>query len=273
MSVNSRDKSSRTLWPVRRSGFRDTGLAVAIALAVAPAMASAQSDDQDLASKATDPTAALMAFNLITGYTGAFHGPEVPGERDDQWTVKFQPVIPFKAFGHNNIMRVILPYQVGGRGDEGLGDVSVFDIVTFDRSWGRFAVGAVASFAGDDDAPDQFSIGPAVGAVVKMSKKLNVGVFNQNLFADDTAVTQLQPVVAYQLGHGWSLSAGDAQFTYDWKRSRWVNVPIGAQIGKIFKLGSQPMRWSLNPQYNLKDDPGLSEWSVSFTLTMLVPSG
>jgi hypothetical protein len=246
---------------------------VALSCLCATATVHAQEADQDLASKATDPTASLMAFNFITGYTGAFHGPDVPGERDDQWTLKFQPAIPFKAFGHNNIMRVVLPYQVGGRGDEGMGDVTVFDVVTFDRSWGRFAVGAVASFASDDNAPDRFSIGPAVGAVKPVNKKLNVGVFSQNLFADNTAITQLQPVVAYQLGHGWALSAGDLQFTYDWKRSRWLNVPIGAQLGKVFKLGSQPMRWSINPQYNLKDDPGLSQWSVSFTLTMLVPGG
>ncbi len=233
----------------------------------------AQEDGQDLSSKATDPTAALMAFNLITNYTGAFHGPDVPGERDDQWEVSFRPAIPFKAFGHNNIMRLTVPYQVGGRGPEGTGDIGLLDIVTFDRSWGRFVVGGVASFAADDEAPDQFAIGPAVGAVVKVNKKLNVGVFNQNLFASDTGISQLQPVVAYQLGNGWALSAGDLQFVYDWKRSRWLNVPIGAQIGKVFKLGSQPMRWGLNPQYNLKDDPGLSQWSVSFTLTMLVPGG
>jgi hypothetical protein len=235
--------------------------------------AQAQEDGQDLSSKATDPTASLMAFNLITNYTGAFHGPDVAGERDDQWEVSFRPAIPFKAFGYNNIMRLTVPYQVGGRGEERMGDVSLFDIVVLERSWGRLAIGGVATFASDDDAPDQFAIGPAIGAVIPVSKRFNYGLFSQNVFASDTAVTQLQPILAYQLGDGWALSAGDLQFVYDWKRSRWLNVPLGAQIGKVFKLGSQPMRWGLNPQYNLKDDPGLSQWSVSFTLTMLVPGG
>ena len=48
------------------------------------------------------------------------------------------------------------------------------------------------------------------------SKKFSVGAFTQNLFGTGVAITQLQPVISYQLGHGWALSAGDLQFTYDW---------------------------------------------------------
>jgi hypothetical protein len=246
-------------------------LAVILLVALsAPNWAQESGDSVDLARQATDPTASLMSFSLIGDYTGGFYG---AGGGDDHATaVNFRPAIPFRAFGSNNILRLTIPYQVSGRGEEGLGPVTVFDIVLHDESWGRWAIGAVATMAPSSSAGDKFAIGPAIGAVKVVSKKLNVGLFNQNVFAGDTAVSQLQPVVAYQLGNGWSLSAGDLQFIYDWKQSRWLSVPIGFQIGKVTKLGGQPVRWAINPQYNLIDTAGLEQWSVALTFALLVPS-
>ncbi len=224
----------------------------------------------ELARQATDPTASLMAMNFIADYTGGFHGPNT-GD-DDAFGLSFRPAIPFTAFGKANIMRITISYQVNGRGDDGLGDVSIFDIVVTNESWGRWGLGLVASLSSSASAPDDFAIGPAIGAVWAYSKKLSIGAFSQNVFAGDTAVSQLQPVVAYQLGNGWSLSAGDLQFVYDWENGRWLSIPIGVQLGKVTRLGKQPIRWGINPQYNLKDDRGLPEWSMSFTFSLLVPA-
>ncbi len=213
-----------------------------------------------------------MALNFQGTYVGGYHGAGVPGEANDALSFVFRPVIPLEFLGKPNILRLTLPYQVGGRGDEGFGPISIFDLMVFNEEWGRWGVGPVMSLDTTGDAPDQFVIGPAVGGVWQINKKLNVGLFSQNVFWSDTGVTQLQPVISYQLGNGWSLSAGDLQFGYDWKRSRWVNVPIGLQIGKVTTIGGQPCRFSLNPQYNLKNDRGLSEWQVTFTYTALFPT-
>jgi hypothetical protein len=91
---------------------------------------------------------------------------------------------------------------------------------------------------------------------VRPSKRLLIGAFSQNLFAAHVGITQLQPVVTYQLGHGWSLSAGDAQFTYDWERDEWTNLPLGFQIGVVRVVLKQPFRFYVNPQWNLKDITG-----------------
>jgi hypothetical protein len=128
------------------------------------------------------------------------------------------------------------------------------------------------TFATDDEAPDDFVLGPAIGGVWQYSKKLNLGLFNQNVFGGDTGISQLQPIVAYQLGDGWSLSGGDLQFVYDWEDSRWLSVPIGAQLGKVTKIAGQAVRFAVNPQYNLIDDDGLEKWKVLLTFTLLVPS-
>ncbi len=240
--------------------------------ALAPALlnvAAADEASDELSRQATDPTASLMSMNFIADYTGDFHGPDT-GE-DDAYDLTFRPAIPFTAFGKANILRITVPYQVSGRGDDGLGDIGIFNIVVTGESWGRWGAGLVASLFSSDAEPDDFAIGPAFGAVWVLSKKLNVGVFSQNVFAGDTAVSQLQPVIAYQLGQGWSLSAGDLQFAYDWKNDRWLSVPIGFQLGKVTRMGKQAVRWAVNPQYNLKNDDGLEEWSVSLTFALLVP--
>ncbi len=238
--------------------------------AIAPTAPLAQDAETELSRQATDPTASLMALNFIADYTGDYRGSQA-GADDDSLDFSFRPVIPFNAFGAPNILRLTIPYRVSGRGTEGLGAISVFDLVVINEFWGRWGVGAVASLAPEGTAPDTFAMGPAIGGVWQYSPKLNFGVFNQNIFAGDTALSQIQPIVAYQLEDGWSLSAGDLQWAYDFKASRWASLPIGFQIGKVSRLAGQPVRYAINPQYNLVDDDGAEGWSLVFTVALLVP--
>jgi hypothetical protein len=225
----------------------------------------------DLSKQATDPTASLMSLGLIGTYSGPYRG-DAPGLDDHTTRLKFQPVIPFKAWDADNILRVSMPYTLGGRGETGLGDVSIFDLVVIKEDWGRWGLGPVMTFAGDVNAPDAFVAGPAIGGVYQVDKELSVGLFNQNVFGGDTAISQLQPIVAYQLGDGYALSAGDLQFVYDWNDSRWLSAPIGFQIGKVVRLGGQPMRFAFNPQYEMLHDDGLPEWTFSLSVTLLAPT-
>lgn len=245
----------------------------ALVAAAAPAEAQNGTTDADeLSSQATDPTASLMAFNLVTKYVTGFHGPDVAGQPDDRTEISFRPVIPFRAFDLSNIMRLTIRGQVDGRGDEELKDVTLFNLTVFDAPWGRWGVGPVATFAATDDAPDDAAVGPAIGGVWSVSPKLKLGAFNQNVFAGDTSISQLQPIAAYQLGNGWSLSLGDLQIVYDWKEDEFVGVPIGAQLGKVLPIAGQPMRFAINPQYNLRDKDGTEDLSFLATVTLLVPS-
>ena len=232
---------------------------------------SAQHSADDLSVKATDPTASLMAFNFQTTYIGGYHGPS-GGLPDDSWSAQFRPVIPWNLGDLPNILRMTVPYQLDGRGQEGFGPISVFDLGVINEDWGRWGFGPVMSFDTTGDLPDEFVIGPAVGFVWQARKRLKLGLFSQNVFWSHTAQSQIQPVIAYQLGHGWAVSAGDLQITYDWEASRWRNIPVGFQLGKVTKIAGLPCRLAVNPQYNLKNDPGLPEWQLTFTFTALFPS-
>ena len=249
-------------------------LAVAVAaffgLAGPPMVAPAAGQTADeLSAQATDPTASLLAVNLFGTATNSYHDLDESG-----FELKFQPVIPFRAFGMPNILRVVAPYQMSGPGAEGLKDVSIFNLTVFGEEWGRWGVGAVANLAeGITDRDAQFAFGPAVGGVYNWSPTVQLGVFNQNLFGDDTAITQIQPIIAYQLGNGWALSAGDLQFVYDWEAGSWLQFPLGFQIGLVRPIFGQPMRFSVNPQWNLRDRPGTFESKIVFGVTLLAPTG
>jgi hypothetical protein len=211
----------------------------AAALFATPAMAqpSAGIDANELSRQATDPTASLMSFNFISDFRTSFY------EVDDTgFEFRFQPVIPFKAWGVSNILRTVVPYQVDGPGDEGLKSTSIFDLVVVPLKWGRLGFGPVMNLSESTSGDvSKFSIGPAIGAVAQLSKKLSLGVFNQNLFASEIGLTQIQPIIAYQLGSGWALSAGDLQFVYDFEGDQWVSLPIGFQIGKVQRVAGQAM--------------------------------
>jgi hypothetical protein len=235
--------------------------------------ASAESERDELSRRATYPTASPLDFGLINDGTPSYRDLEDGTPIDETgYQLKFQPVIPFKAWGVANILRMTVPYEISGPGPEGLKDLTIFDMVILPQSWGRLGVGVVGSFAAaTSDVSAHATGGPAIGLVAQMSKRLNLGLFNQNLFGNDVAISQIQPIAAYQLGGGWSLSLGDLQWPYDWNRDEFVSMPIGLQLGKVLPVAGQPMRFAVNPQYDLKDLPGSSRFKVLFTITLLLP--
>jgi hypothetical protein len=115
---------------------------------------------------------------------------------------------------------------------------------------------------------DSFTAGPAIGAVLSKGK-WTYGIFNQNFIGSETELSSLQPVIGYQLGNGYSLSAGDAQFTYDWKGGQWVNLPLGVSLNKVTEISGQPLKLSINPEYNFRDIQGASQFTLRFGLSLI----
>jgi hypothetical protein len=68
----------------------------------------------------------------------------------------------------------VVPYQGSGPGNEGLKDVSIFNLTIVPQRWGRLAIGPVTSvYQSDSDAESKFAIGPAIGAVKPLSKRVD----------------------------------------------------------------------------------------------------
>jgi len=240
--------------------------------------------DSELSQKANDPTASLMAVQVIDEYTSDYYH-SLEGETANG--ISFRAAYPYKWGETKHIARVTQPYTTKSpSGDSGVEDMTLFDMAVFPASWGRFGLGVVTSIP-LADSHDQWSVGPAFGFVNNtLSKGLNLGLFNQNLFrvaGDDarpsTKISSLQPIVNYSMGEGWNIGTGDIQYIYDWESSQWVSLPLALQIGKLVRFGKLPVILSAQYQHNFADDVSLgygllaptSKTTFTFTAKFLFP--
>ncbi|HAJ91619.1 MAG TPA: hypothetical protein DCO71_03200 [Gammaproteobacteria bacterium] len=243
-----------------------------------PALAAnPDSDGQSLGQAANDPTASLMAIQIQDSYNGNFH--QLKDEEAN--TVILRPVIPFKLGGVKNIARATIPYITDSpTGKTGLGDSVLFDLIVFDKPWGRWGVGPVAllpTASEDELGAEKWALGPALGFVAR-EKKFMWGLFNQNLITvagdddrEDVNLSILQPIVNVSLPNKWSIGVSEMNATYDWNLNDWTNLPLGVKLSKLVKLGDQPVQFSGYYEYNFQDDYIAPEWTVNFTVKLLFP--
>lgn len=233
------------------------------------------STGQSLESAANDPTASLMSFQFQT-----FYSPNVYSTTRDANVLQFRAAIPFEAFGLNHIARLTVPYVTkSASGASGLGDTTLFDLAAFDRSWGRFGVGAVALMptGASGVSAEQWALGPAFGFVAQTDWGL-AGLFNQNLFSlgndsaiPDVNISTLQPIVNVSLGSGWSAGTSEMTFAYDWNDNKFTSVPLGVKVSKLTKMGGLPVQFQLSYEHNFYDTGTGPENTIGLTVKLLVP--
>jgi len=252
-------------------------VAVAVVLATMPAVPVRAQDggDQTLSQAANDPTAPLMAFQLQESYA-----PSVSGVDGTQNFLQFRAAIPFELGGVQNIFRITLPYFTETpSGDSGLSDTVLFNLVTLNRDWGRFGVGAVALLptGAEGLSAEKWGIGPAAGFTAK-SGKLLWGAFNQNIFSvagddgmPDVNLSILQPIASLGLGNGWSTGLSEMSATYDWDRNDWISLPLGIKLAKLHRFGTTPVQFTAQVEHNFAEDYAVPENLYSFTIKVLLP--
>ena len=252
-------------------------LASIVLIAPLSSLAAEKIDGQSLDQAANDPTASLMSVQIQTLYSGDYYN--LSGE--DSSAVLLRSAIPFTTGSLKHIARATLPIVTDNPSDEtGLGDLVLFDLLAFDKTWGRWGAGLVGMLPTASDeklGSGKWSAGPALGFVAR-SQKLMWGVFNQNLFSfagpsdrDDVGVSIIQPIVNYSLPNKWSIGVSEMNITYDWEKSGWTNLPLGLKVNKLVKFSSLPVMFSGSYEYNFQDDYVAAEWTVNFTLKFLFP--
>jgi hypothetical protein len=260
-------------------GLRSSCLGLTLAAFAGAGAALAQEAAGDnLSQAANDPTAALTAYQLQNSYSPSVYG---TGGASQNY-LQFRAAIPFEIGGLQNIFRVTLPYFTDTpSGATGLTDMVLFDLVTFDRSWGRFGVGAVALVPTGSDglSAEKWGLGPAAGFTAKNGKVL-WGAFNQNIFSfagdddmPDVNVSILQPILSVGLGNGWSTGLSEMSVTYDWDKDDWVSLPVGVKLAKLQRFGTTPVQFTAQYEHNFADDQTVPEDLYSFTVKLLMPKG
>ncbi len=148
--------------------------------------------------------------------------------------------------------------------------------------WGAGPAFQFPTATDDELGNGKYSAGP--GFVVFLSDHqahITTGFLILNLWsyagdedrANVNAMT-LQPFFNYNLAKGWYLTASPL-ITANWEaddNNRWT-VPIGGGIGRIFKIGNQPINANIAAYYNVltPDDVG-ANWQLRAQWTFLFPT-
>jgi len=108
-------------------------------------------------------------------------------------------------------------------------------------------------------------------------KHLQLGAVFENpvSFAGDSSrdsvnALSITPTLTYNLPHGWFGGYSDFDWTFDWKNNGGTTIPVGLQVGKVFKLGSMPCSFSVEGAYVAVPPSDAPEWVVGFEFNLIL---
>ncbi|SRR5216684_4122190 len=207
-----------------------------------------------------------------------------------QNVLNIQPVIPISISGDwNLVVRWIMP--VISQPDPTRKNVSVFGFGDMQPTFffspkkvGKLIWGAGPFFilptatSQNFLGQGKFSMGPSVVALVQPGH-WTLGALVNNAWSvagpsDRAKVNQmlLQYFINYNLEKGWFLSWAPI-VTADWeatKGNRWT-VPVGGGIGRVFRLGFQPVSIAAQVYGNAARPAGSSPWGLRLQMAFLFP--
>ena len=246
-----------------------------------------ESSKEELAKAAQNPVADMISLPLQNNTNFAYG----PGD-DIQNVLNIQPVVPFQLNENwNLITRTIAPliYQpevVEGAGDEfGLGDINSTAFIspknpTKGIIWGVGPIFVFPTATDEKLGSEKWSIGPSAVALTIQGPWLfgalinNVWSFAGDDDRDDVNAMLIQPFLNYNLPDGWYLSSSPI-ITANWEAdsdNTWL-VPVGGGVGKIFRIGNQPMNAQMQAFYNVEKPEVVGDWTLRFQLQFLFPKG
>ena len=262
--------------------------AIVIALLCASQQVHA-ADQSDLAKAAQNPIADLISLPFQNN-TNFKVGPD---ERT-QNILNIQPVYPVSLNDDWNVItRTILPVTFISEGEAigdahfppesksdnlvGLGDTTFTAFFSPKNSgnitWG---VGPVALIpTATDDALGTGEWGGGLSAVILgMPGNWVVGSLFSNVWAQDVNLFTWQYFINYNIPDGNGLYLTSAPImTANWEAdsdNRWT-IPVGGGIGKIFKIGKQPVNGQVSAYYNIEKPKFGADWQLRLQLQFLFP--
>jgi len=244
-----------------------------------PKQASSGKTDNELRAQAQNPIANLinLPFQNNTNFT--------LGPADGvQNILNIQPVWPFQLSDKwNLITRTIFPvvYQPsvapGVSSDFGLGDTNFtafFSPINDSKTtWGVGPVVLIPTSTGSTLGAGEWGLG-ASAVVVWSDAPWVAGAIVSNVWTFDGSVNSFlfQYFVNYNLANGWYLITAPI-ITANWEATSgntWT-LPFGGGIGRMVKIGKQPVTISLHLYYNVERPTGGPEWQVRFQIQFLFP--
>jgi hypothetical protein len=246
-----------------------------------------------LRNAAQNPVASLISVPVQENWNFGIQ----PGNRT-QNVLNIQPVIPLSLGKNWNIItRWITPiiYQpipvpqppgppAQQTGVYGLGDLNPSFFLSPKKSKVIWGIGPTFVFPTATNTTylgqGKFSMGPTVVVLVQPTH-WTIGFLANNYWSvaghsdlDKPAVNQflLQWFANYNMRKGWYLTTGPI-VTANWRASSgnvWI-VPFGGGVGRIMKLGFQPVNITAQFYGNAVHPPGASPWTMKMQIAFLFP--
>ena len=246
----------------------------------------------DLAKQAQNPIANLISvpFQNNTNFNS------VPDERT-QNVLNIQPVIPVKlSDGWNMITRTIFPIVSqplpNGERELGLADTiftAFFSPINKSKTtWGIGPVVSIPTATKEVLGSDVWGLGPSLVVLTQPGSWVVGSLFSQiwslegdsgldEAEAGQGQVKQIdlftwQYFINYNLPNGVYITTAPI-ITRDndiEQGSKWT-VPVGGGVGKVFKIGKQPVNGQVSAYYNVEKPEFGADWQVRLQLQFLYP--
>ena len=261
---------------------------------------AAQASDEELAKKSQNPVANMISVP----FENNLHFDVGPTDKLAN-VLTAKPVVPVQLGKFNLINRFIVPViwlegqdsVSAGRGGEDFGFGEVFPGTSSEFGLGNITYQGFFSPA--DPGAVIWGVGPALilptntddslGAdvwsagistlVLAMPGKWVVGALAQNTWSfakrggePDQNSFLFQPIVNYNLEDGWYLSSVPV-ITANWEADsgdKWT-VPVGGGVGRLFRIGNQPIDIRLAAFYNVERPQFGPRWTGQLTVKLLFP--
>ena len=240
-------------------------------------------DTAALAKASQNPVSSLISVPFENNVNFGI-GPE----DDISNVLNIKPVYPVTINDNWNwIHRAIIPgiYREnslpGGDDVYGVGDITYQGFLTPAKA-GKFiwGVGPVLTMptGANDLTSDKWSGGPgAVGLMMPGNWVLGGLLFNIWSLgglgeAAEVYLFNFQYFLTYNMPGGWYLTTGPT-ITANWEADGgdvWT-VPVGGGVGKIFRIGKQPVNLKVAGYYNVHKPHDAANWFLQTQLTFMFP--
>lgn len=249
---------------------------------------------ESLSEEVNDPTATLTQAQIQEFFTPSQYGTNAqPNTLQGRFVLAILPhgPLPLAQIVRPTFSLVTIPRNKGASTRTEFGDSQLFDLFVMPRSMTegidfRWAIGPYFVFptaTSRSAGRGAWEAGPAAAFRYRPIPGLLIsGLIQQaTSFAytspDRTPVTRLtfQPMLSYQLGHGWYVRSSDATWTFNLRHGTSTTIPLSAGLGKVWKLsngasinGSVAGEWMAYRQFA----PRAEQFTLKFQMTLLFPS-
>jgi len=270
--------------------------ALLLATSLGAQSAAPDKDTEALAKATQNPVANLISVPFQNNTNFAI-GPY----NRTQNILNIQPVIPVKLSPRVMLVSRIIqpvvwqPYSSQTTGGEfGFGDMSPTFFLSPAKPgkliWGAGPAWVFPTATNQLLGQGKVSIGPSVVALMQPGH-WSLGVLTNNVWSfagsgGRPEVNQflVQYFITYNLKKGWNVSSSPI-ITANWNNKasldaanggdttsggRWT-IPVGGGIGRVTRLGFQPVNMALNFYGNVVHPSGASSWGMRIQIALLYP--